>query len=379
MDFAWSQEDIELTENAKQFALENLNKDLEKRLTSNSFSREAWNACGEFGLLGLCASPENGGMGFGALRTAKIIEAVGYGCRDSGLIFSSCAHLFACVMSLEHAGTERIKTEILPDLCSGKLIGANAATESEAGSDFSSIKTKFIKDGDEYIITGEKHFITNGPVADEIVVYATADKDQGFMGITGFLVASDTPGLQVGKPTEKTGLTTSPMSSLYLDECRVPGWRRLARPGGVVFIKSMEWERACLFAAWLGVMQRKLDEAVEFARGRKQFGMPIGKNQSISHGLVDMKIALESARLLLYRACYEMDSNVNPTTSICMSKLAVSEALVKASLFDIQLRGALGVTMEGGVERDLRDALASRIYSGTNQMMYEIIAKEMGL
>lgn len=379
MDFSWSEEDLELADSAQQFATDNLNKGLVQRLADHQFNQHAWDLCGDFGMLGLCASTEFGGLGFGPLRTAKIIESIGYGCRDSGLLFSCCAHLFACVMSLEHGASERVKTEILPELCSGKLIGANAATEAEAGSDFSSIKTRFVKDGDDYLISGEKHFITNGPVADEIVVYATSDPSQGFMGIVGFLVNSKTPGLQVGNPTEKTGLTTSPMCSLYFDECRVPNWRRLVRPGGVVFIKSMEWERACLFAAWVGVMQRKLNDAISFAKDRKQFGKSIGKNQSISHSLVDMKLLLESSRLLLYKACWEMEQNLNANSSICLSKLAISEALVQASLFDIQLRGAMGITVEGGVERDLRDALASRIYSGTNQMMYEIIAKEMGL
>ena len=379
MDFHWSEDDLEFAESARQFAEQNLNQDLAKRLAENRFSRESWDSCGDFGLLGLCASTEVGGMGFGPLRTAKIIESFGYGCRDSGLLFSCCAHLFACVMSLEHGASDKVKSDILPGLCAGKLIGANAATEAEAGSDFSSIKTSFVKDGDDYLLSGEKHFITNGPVADEIVVYATSNPAQGFMGIVGFLVNSKTPGLQVGSPTNKTGLTTSPMSSLYFDECRVPGWRRLIRPGGVVFIKSMEWERACLFAAWVGVMQRKLDEAIAYANERKQFGHSIGKNQVIAHSLVDMKLQLESSRLLLYKACWEMENNLNATTSVCLSKLAISEALVKASLFDIQLRGALGISIEGGVERDLRDALASRIYSGTNQMMYEIVAREMGL
>ena len=379
MDFSWSSEDREFYDKVCEFSADCLNTDLADRVKQHRFCREAWDACGEFGLLGLSVAEQYGGLGFGPLRTARSVEAMGYGCEDAGLVFSSCAHLFACAMSIEHGASEQLKSEILADLCSGKLIGANAATESEAGSDFSSLKTRFDKDGDDFLINGEKHFVTNGPVADEIVVYASSNPDRGFLGISAFVVPRDAVGLSFGQSTEKTGLTTSPMCSLYLDNCRVPARRRMIKPGGVVFIQSMQWERACLFAAWLGTMERQLQRSIDYANERVQFGSPIGKNQAISHKLVDAKLALESSRLLLYKACWLMEQGENATASICLSKLAVSEALVDSAMFDIQLRGASGITTQGGVEQQLRDALASRIYSGTNEIMREIVAREMGL
>ncbi|MGH9369262.1 MAG: acyl-CoA dehydrogenase family protein, partial [Thermoanaerobaculia bacterium] len=343
--------------------------------------KEEWKRCADLGLLGLPVSREYGGMGLDCLTTARALEALGNGCPDGGLGLTLGAHLLACSMPIELHGTAEQKQTYLPKLCSGEWIGANAITESEAGSDAFALKTRALKDGNDYVLGGEKTFVTNAPVADLFVVYASTRPEWGFLGISAFLVERDTPGLLVGQPFEKCGLATSPMSSLYLDDCRVPDSHRLGAEGmgGSIFQASIGWERSCLFAFWLGTMDRQLDEVIQHARSRHQFGRPIGANQAISHRIADMKLRLESARLLLYRACWERSRGHPSDLFTSLAKLAVSEAFLQSSLDAAQIFGGSGIVREVGIERYVRDALPGTIYSGTSEMQREIIARALGL
>jgi alkylation response protein AidB-like acyl-CoA dehydrogenase len=281
---------------------------------------------------------------------------------------------------VEHA-TDEIKSTYLPSLCTGQWVGANAITEAESGSDAFALKSRAIRDGDDYVLNGIKSFVTNGPIADVFIVYASTNPKHGFLGISGFAVPRNTSGLTVGKPFVKPGLSTSPMSSIYLDGCRVPAANMLGREGlgGAVFTGSMGWERACLFAAWVGLMDRQVERAVLYAKERRQFGKAIGKYQAISHRIADMKLRLDAARLLLYRACWQKDQGQDATLEIALSKLAVSEAVIQSSLDSIQIHGALGIIADGGIERALRDSVSSTIYSGTSEIQRELVAKELGL
>jgi len=379
MDFSWTDQQSELYEMALKFARTELTSALTP--DSNTFSTEAWQRCGEFGLLGLSVPEQYGGLGLNALTTARVIEAMGRGCYDMGLLFSATAHLFACVMPILEAGHEQLKNDVLPKLSTGQWIGANAITEAEAGSDVFALKTRCVQDGDHYILDGSKSYVTNAPIAEIFLVYATSNPAHGFLGVSAFVVKKNTAGLVIGKPFKKIGLTSSPMSSIYLENVRVPSSFRLGADGqgAAVFTKSMQWERACLFAAYLGLMARQLEQVIAYAKERRQSGKAIGKYQAISHRIAEMRLRLDAAQLLLYRACWLMDQGEDATVEVCLSKLAVSEAAIQSSMDSIQIHGGNGVITEMGVERALRDCVPSTIFSGTSEIQKNLIARGLGL
>jgi alkylation response protein AidB-like acyl-CoA dehydrogenase len=380
MHFGWSTEQARLYEQLWKGA-QALPTASDDTSTAPGLNREVWRRCGALGLLGLPVPASYGGQGADALTTAYAIEAAGRGCEDMGLIFSVCAHLFACVMPiLTHAG-EEVRDRMLPLLCSGKWRGANAITELEAGSDVFSLSTRADRDGDEYVLSGTKAYVTNGPDADVFLVYATVDPALGFLGVTAFLVERGTPGLEPTAEFNKVGLRSAAASGLVLKQCRVPARNRLGEEGegGQVFQQSMRWERACLFAAYVGAMERQLERTIRFAKERRQFGRPIGKNQAVSHRIVNMRLRLEAARLLLYQACWKMDQGEEATLDGCLSKLAISEGAVQSGLDAVQLHGAIGIDTDRGIERMLRDALPSTIFSGSSEILRDIIARELGL
>jgi len=380
MDFRWSAAQSALYESALAFA-KSLDDTRTPSAAESGFSRAKWSRCGEFGLLGLCVPSELGGMGLDALTTSRLIEAFGRGTTDGGLLFAACAHLFACTMPIAEHGNAALKEAFLPKLARGELIGANAITEAEAGSDVFALKTKAVRDGDHYVLNGVKSYVTNGAVADVFLVYAVTNPKHGFFGLSAFLVEKGTAGLTAGQPFPKVGLHNAPTGAVYFDNCRVPVSHRVGDEGqgAPAFQGSMSWERACLFAGYLGAMERDLDRVVAFANERQQFGRPIGKNQAISHRIANMKLRLESARLLLYRACSLKDAGEDATLDISLAKLAVSEAAVQSGLDVIQIHGSLGVTSESGLADSLLNALPCTIFSGTSEMQRDLIARNLGL
>jgi alkylation response protein AidB-like acyl-CoA dehydrogenase len=380
MDFEWSSSDCELYERALSFG-----RSLDVARSSNreldSFPRESWNRCGEFGLLGLSAPSDLGGGGLSALSTAHVLEAFGRSCSDGGLLFSSSAHLFACVMPISEYAAAEVKRALVPALSRGEFIGANAMTEAEAGSDVASVKTSATRDGHGFVLNGTKSYVTNGPVADVFVVYAATSPGRGFFGLSGFVVDRRTPGLVVGKPFPKIGLHSAPTCEIYFEDCFVDESRLLGEEGqGIaIFQSSMAWERGCLFAAYLGAMERDLHTAIAFAKERRQFGKPIGKNQAIAHRIVEMKLRLEGARLLLYRACWLKDHGSQSTVDISLAKIAVSEGAVQSGLDLLRIHGSAGISRETGLAETLLNALPSTVFSGTSEIQRDLVARSLGL
>ena len=375
MDFSWNEEQTEFYQQVLDFARNEL--DTPGGTEPGPFERETWLKCGEMGLLGLSIPEAYGGGGMDALDTAHMVEAFGRGCKDMGLVFSASAHLFACTMPILEAGDAAQKQRFLPKLASGAWIGANAITEAEAGSDVYSLQATAVRDGDDYVLNGVKSYVTNGPCADVFLVYAVTNPGCGFLGISAFVVEADAPGLVRGKPFHKMGLSSSPICSIYLEDCRVPAVNRLGEEGtgGRLFSRSMLWERACLFAGYVGMMERQLESLKEHTRQRRQFRKPLIKNQSVSHRMADMKLRLEGARLLLYRACWKFARGEDAGADISMSKLAISEAVIQSGLDTVHLHGGIGYTRELGIEQELRDAVPATIFSGTSEMQREIIAE----
>jgi alkylation response protein AidB-like acyl-CoA dehydrogenase len=379
MDFSWTPEQSDLYDRALAFARERL-EPASKNKEPDAF-RTSFRVAGEFGLLGLCVPEEYGGIGLGALDTARTFEAAGKGCTDSGLLFGCAAHLFACAMPILEFAQEDLKRALLPKLCKGELVGANAITEDVSGSDAFAMRTSVEIDGDNYYVTGAKSYVTNGPFADVFVTYGTKNPAYGHMGIVGVVLERDTPGLTVGAPFEKIGLKGAPISSVYYERCKVPATARLGREGqgSSVFTRSMHWERACLFGIYLGVMERQIELVVGYLKNRRQFGKPLAKQQALAHKVADMKLRLEAARLLLYRACWKIDRGEDATQEIAMSKIATSEAAIQSSLDAIQLYGGNGVMEEMGIAVMLRDAVPSTIFSGTSEIQRNLIARGLGL
>jgi alkylation response protein AidB-like acyl-CoA dehydrogenase len=382
MDFSLSENQRLLRDAIVRFAKGALNERVGERDRDQTFSRELWGECAKVGLQGLPVPEEYGGTGADALSCAVALDAFGYGCRDGGLVFSLCAHLLACVVPVWKHANEGQKRHYLPGLCDGRIIGANAITEPGSGSDSFSMRTRAERNGAKWRINGSKTFISNGPIADVAVVFAVTDAGKGFHGgVTAFLVEASTPGFRPGKKMEKMGLRTSPISELAFQDMDVQHEAVLGSVGGgsAVFNTAMDWERVLLVAAHVGAMERLLETSISYARQRSQFGQAIGKFQAVAHKIADMKVQLEAARLLTYRSAWRLDHTRNASLDASITKLFVSETLLKAALDAVHVHGGYGYMVEYDVERTLRDAVASTIYSGTSEMQRNIIARWLGL
>lgn len=343
-------------------------------------TRAAFREAGRLGLTGLCLPREVGGGGLGALDTSLCLEAFGRGCADTGLAFAVAAHLLACAVPVRDSGSEKARGELLTGLASGELIAANAMTEDEAGSDVSGMRTVGRRSGSGFVLDGEKSWASNAPVADVVVTYAVTDPDAGFLGVSGFALPSGLPGVVLGPPLRKAGLTGCLAGRVRFEGCLVPEEYLLGGEGqgSAVFQHSMGWERACLFAIYLGMMERQLRQVVGHAAERRQFGRRIGEFQGVSHKITEMRRRLESAQLLLYRACWLMDEGRDHVAAVALSKVAVSEAAVANSTDAVQILGSRGYLAGGAVDQ-LCDAVPSTLFSGTTEIQRELIAKDLGL
>jgi len=341
----------------------------------------AWRRCAEFGIQGLAVPAAYGGSEAGALTIILAMEALGLGCRDNGLLFSINAQMWACQHPLARLGTEEQRRRYLPGLCAGSIVAAHALTEPGSGSDAFALATTASPRGDGYVLNGTKTFVTNAPVADLFLVFATIDRSRGFGGVCAFLVERDDAGLSVGAPARKMGLDSSPMGDVVLHDCLVPSARMLGAPGGGigVFNAAMERERSFILASTLGTMQRDLDRCVGHARERRQFDQPIGRFQAVSHRIVDMRLRLDTARLLLYRLGWLADQGRPIGLQSALVKLHLSECFLQSSLDAVQIHGGYGYLSECQLEQDVRDAVAGRIYSGTSEVLRNLAARHMGL
>jgi alkylation response protein AidB-like acyl-CoA dehydrogenase len=383
MDFALGTEEQEWHDAALQFARQELGgeQSLLDRDERREFWREGWRRCARFGIQGLPVPEDYGGKGKDLPVTIAAMEGLGYGCPDNGLIFAINASLWTNSIPILVYGTEEQRRRFLPGLCDGTLIGANGASEAEAGSDIFSMTTRAVRRGDRWVLDGRKTWVTSGPVADLFVCYATTDPARGVLGISAFLVPRGTPGFRVVREIKKLGVRTVPMGELAFEGCMLPLENLLGREGrgAEVFNCSMEWERGAILASTLGTMRRQLERAVDHARHRKQFGKSIGKFQAVAHRIVAMKLRLETCRPLVYKIGWLKAQGKDATLEAAMAKLHVSECFVQNSLDAVQLFGAAGFTADLGIERDLRDSVGSLIYSGTNDIQRNIIAQQLRL
>jgi alkylation response protein AidB-like acyl-CoA dehydrogenase len=364
-----------------EFARARLSRRAREREAAGEFDRGLWNEAAAFGLAGLPIPEEWGGSGLDAVDTMLVVEALGRSCEDGGLVFSLCAHMFASAVPVWRSQSDGLRKRYLRDIATGRLICASGATEPEAGSDVYGMRSTAERAGDDYVLDGTKCFITNAPVADLFLVYASTNPERKFLGVSAFLVPKGTRGLTVTPEDRKTGLKTSPWGTIHLDRCRVPAAFRVGPEGSgsALFAESMIWERGCLFAYYVGAMERSLERSIEHVRTRAQFGSKLARFQSVSNRIVDMKMRLEVGRLLLYRAGELHRAGKRCEEAVALSKLWISEAAVQSGLDAVQIFGGSGIALDTGIDALLRDAIPARIFSGTSEMQRNIIARLMGL
>ena len=381
MDFSWTQEQLDWKTRVIEFAEKELNDNIIKRERENHFSFEDWQKCAEFGIQGLNIPKAYGGQGLDILTTILVLEGLGYGCKDNGLPFALNSQLWSYQAAINAFGTEAQKQRYLTKACSGEEIGAFGITELDTGSDTYSMQMTAKKVDGGYILDGSKHYITSAPVCNAAIVFATVNPELGRWGITGFIVDKSMKGFTTSDVRDKMGVRTTQMGDLFLEDCFVPEENRLGPEGAGVslFTTAMESERGYIFSSQLGRMERQLDDTIKYAKERKQFNQPIGKFQSVSNRIANMKLRLETARMLLYKVAWLEIEKKPLLMEAAMAKLYLSETFVESSLDAIRTYGARGYVTEFEVERDLRDGVGGLIYSGTSDIQRNIIARLLGL
>ena len=382
MEFEFTDEQLAFRDQVIKFARNEIAPYGEEYDARGEFCWEAWRKMGAYGLLGLHYPEAYGGSGADVVTACIAGEGMGRGGTDSGLTLAWGAHTYLCGDTILVNGTEAQKGRYLPKLASGEWVGAMGLTEPEAGSDAAAVRTTFKKDGDHYLLNGTKMFITNGPIADVAVIYATADPSLKHMGISAFIVDKDFEGYSSGKKLNKMGMRTSTTSELVFDDCRVPAENRLGGEGEgfQMALRTLEWDRSALLAPFVGGAEFMLEQCARYALERKQFGRPIAKFQAIQHKLADMKITIEAARLLIYRVAWCKDQGM-PLNHLeaSVAKLFVGDWGMKMASEAVQIHGGYGLMHEYPAERFFRDMKLGQIGGGTSEIQKLVISKLMAM
>ncbi|MGB8453577.1 MAG: acyl-CoA dehydrogenase family protein [Anaerocolumna sp.] len=370
MNFELTSDQIKLKQEIINFAQENLNDEE----TLEEFSYEMWKKVSEFGLFGLTVPEEYGGLNESFLTAAIAIEALGYACKNNGLVFVINNHIWVALNLINLYGSKELKEKYLSKMVAGELIGAISLTEADAGSDAMNMSSSASEEKEYYVLNGSKMFISNGPIADLFIVFAVTSM-KPFKQITAFVVEKKFQGVVIGKNIEKMGLNACPTSEITFNNVKIPKENILGRKnmGSSLMTNALEWERCYEFAPHVGAMQRMMEISFKYANDRIQFGQPIGQFQAVSHKISEMKIAIELSRLMLYKIAWLKDQGKSAFLEVSIFKTFVSEQYIKTCKNALQIHGAYGYTKEYGIERELRDAIACDIYSGTSEMQKNTI------
>ncbi|MEV6829608.1 acyl-CoA dehydrogenase family protein [Amycolatopsis sp. NPDC051102] len=345
------------------------------------FAGGLWPEIGASGLFGLPFGTEHGGGGHDLPTTMYALEGLGYHCRDGGLNFSISTQLVSTGVPIQRFGSQEVKDRFLPRVVDGSVICAHAITEPDGGSDAAAMQTTAELRGDDYVLNGRKFFITNGPVADVVLVYARTSPGTGPLGISVFAVERGTPGFEAGPPIDKMGLRTSPLGNLTFTDCVVPAANMVGRRGkGFLLLDYvMKWEVLLSFAISLGAMEFRLEQSIDYAKTRKQFGAPIASCQLIAAKIVEMKIDLETTRNWFYDTARRFEAGEDVMVDVAMAKVLASEANVRSATNAVQIFGGRGYLSEFGIEKELRDATGGTIYSGTSEVQRDKVARMLGV
>jgi alkylation response protein AidB-like acyl-CoA dehydrogenase len=383
MDLSWTEEQINYKEQIVAFAKEHLSQGVVARDATCEFSKKDWKKCADFGIQGLATPLAYGGYKdkVDILTATLAMEGLGYGCKDNGLLFGLNAQMWTVQLPIAEFGTELQKNKYLKKFTSGEWIGCHGLTEPNAGSDVFNMETTAKKVEGGYIINGRKHLITLAPIADVALVFCITNPKLGKWGVSGFIIEKGTEGFTQGENKPKMGLRTVPIGNLIFKDCFVPDENRLGTEGAgwSITTTSLEYDRGGLLGSQLGAMERQLEESISFIKGRKQFGKSIGSFQSVSNRIANMKLRLETSRLLLYKIAYLKSIGKSAMMEAALLKLQLSESFIESSLDAIRTHGGGGYLSENEIERDLRDAVGGVIYAGTSDIQRNIIANLLGI
>ncbi|MDD3165119.1 MAG: acyl-CoA dehydrogenase [Oscillospiraceae bacterium] len=380
MDFTLSKEHQLLQKMVRDFTETEVKPLAQEVDEEERFPEETAVKLAKLGMLGIPFPKQYGGAGFDTLAYAMTVEELSKACATTGVLVS--AHTSLCCTPIFMFGNEEQKQRFLPDLLSGKKLGAFGLTEPGAGTDAAGQQTTAVKDGDNYIINGSKVFITNGGVAGTYVIFAMTDRKLGNHGITAFIMDRETPGFSIGKHEKKMGIKGSSTTELIFEDCVVPEANMLGRigKGFKVAMQTLDGGRIGIASQALGIAEGAIEETVKYTKERMQFGKRISQFQNTQFQLADMQARTDAAKLLIYRAACAKDAH-DPKLSYyaATAKLVAAETASDVTRRAVQLFGGYGFTRDYPVERMMRDAKITEIYEGTSEVQRMVIAASLGL
>ncbi|MCG5102735.1 acyl-CoA dehydrogenase [Oceanobacillus alkalisoli] len=375
MNFQLTEEQEMLRKMVRDFAINEVEPTAAERDEEERFDREIFDKMAELGLTGIPWPEEYGGIGADFVSYCIAVEELSRVCASTGVTLS--AHLSLASWPIYKYGTEEQKKTFLQLLATGEALGAYALSEPGAGSDVAAMKTVAKKDGDDYVLNGNKVWITNGGVADLYIVFAKTDPAANHKGISAFIVEKGTEGFTFGKKEKKLGIRSSPTTELIFENCRIPKENLLGEEGEgfKIAMTTLDGGRNGIAAQAVGIAQGALDASINYAKEREQFGKPIAETQGISFKLADMATEVEAARLLTYQAAW-LESNGKPYgKESAMSKLFAGDAAMRITVEAVQIFGGYGYTKDYPVERYMRDAKITQIYEGTQEVQRLVIGR----
>jgi len=378
LNFGFNQDLNQLKDTVYKFAQNEIAPLAKKVDENNEFPNFLWEKFGELGLLGITADEDYGGTGLNYLSHCIVMEEISRASASIGLSYGAFSNL--CVNQINRNGTHEQKNKYLPELCSGKKIGALAMSEPNSGSDVVSMSLHAEKQGNKtYLLNGTKMWITNGPDADVLIIYAKTDPSAGSKGITAFIVEKNMVGFSVGKKIDKLGMRGSNTSELIFDNCEVPEDNILGNPGdgASILMSGLDFERVVLAAGPLGIMASALDIVIPYTQERKQFGKSIGQFQLIQGKIADMYTTLNACRSYVYAVASACDRGETTRKDAAGCILYAAEKATSITLDAIQILGGNGYTKDYPVERLLRDAKLYEIGAGTSEIRRMLIGREI--
>jgi butyryl-CoA dehydrogenase len=377
MDFELTEEQRMFRRMVRDFAEREIAPRAEEIDATDEFPWDVFHKMGEVGLLGLPFAEEYNGSASDYISMVIALEEVA---RVSGsMAITLDAHTSLCCEPIYLFGTEEQKQKYLAPLARGEKVGAFGLTEPQAGSDAGATRTRAVRDGDEWVINGQKNFITNGSIADVLVITAKTDPDKGTRGISSFIVEKDTPGFEPGRDEKKMGLKGSVTSELFFENCRVPAQNLLGREneGFRQFLVTLDAGRVAIAAMAVGLAQGAFERALAYAQEREQFGRPIADFQAIQWMLADSATDIDAARLMVYRAAWRKDEGQRFSQEASMAKLFATQVSERVCWRAIQVHGGYGYAREYAVERMYRDQRLCAIGEGTNEIQRLVIARNL--
>jgi acyl-CoA dehydrogenase len=375
VNFKWDEEYEMMRKMVRQFAEEKIAPSASIRDEEERFDRRLFDQMGELGLTGIPWPEELGGAGSDFLSYVIAVEELSRVCASMGVTLS--AHISLASWPLFAYGSPEQKEQFLRPLAEGSKLGAYGLTEPSSGSDAASMKTTAIRDGDFYVLNGNKIFITNGGEAELYLVFAVTDPAKKHRGISAFIIEKGTPGFSFGKKEKKLGIRSSPTLEIIMEDCRIPVQQRLGEEGEgfTIAMRTLDGGRNGIAAQAVGIAQGALDAALAYAKERRQFGKTLADQQAIQFKLADMATQIEAARLLTYQAAWLESKGLDYGKASAMAKLFAGDTAMQVTTEAVQIFGGYGYTRDYPVERMMRDAKITQIYEGTNEIQRLVIAK----